>query len=124
MVKIKITGTKGLQKALEERTSLEPIKQIVKKHTAQLQVKAQQKTTTAYTGHYEGKKFVKPTGATRRSIALMLSGNGMTGTVGMGTYYSPYLELGTRFMAARPVLKPSWEAQRVLFIAELKKIMG
>lgn len=123
MSKVKIKGSKDLVDGLKNRQKMASIQALVKKHTAQLQQKAQQKTSTAYTGHYEGTRFVKPTGATKRGIMLELSEDGLSGTVGMSMEYNPYLENGTRFMRARPVLKPTFLVEEIALINELKLLM-
>ncbi|MFT8412295.1 MAG: phage tail protein [Schleiferilactobacillus perolens] len=115
---------KGLDKlvtGLLEQAKMSLVKQIIKQNTAELQQKSQQLTTVAYKGHMEGKRFVKPTGATRRGIGIRLQNAGLTGIVGMSMEYNPYLEYGTRFMRARPVLKPAFEAQKIKFINDLKQ---
>jgi HK97 gp10 family phage protein len=118
---VKIKGLDTLVNALKERTKAEVIRQIVNKNTAELQTNAKIRTTTAYTGHWEGKKFVKPTGATRQGIHRVIGP--LSGTVGMTKEYNPYLEKGTRFMKARPVLKPAFEEQKVKFKADLDRVM-
>ena len=79
--------------------------------------------TEAYTGHKEGSRFVKPTGTTKRSVDITYQQAGMTAIVAPHTEYFAYLEYGTRFMAARPTLKPAWVMQRVKFANDLKKMM-
>lgn len=123
MSKVRLKGADKLIAGLEKRQKLTGVQALVKKHTAQLQVKAQQRTSTAYTGHYEGTRFVKPTGATKRGIKLEIADGGLSGIVGMSMSYNPYLENGTRFMHARPVLKPTFTAQKIQFVNELKLLM-
>lgn len=120
---IKFKGADKLAQALLDKAKMEVVKKIVKQNTAQLQLKAQQKTTTAYTGHMEGKRFVLPTGATKRGIILGFEDMQLTGFVRMTKEYNPYLEKGTRFMKARPVLYPTYLYQRTQFIEQLKKVM-
>lgn len=123
MSRAKLKGADKLIAGLEKRQKLTAVQGIVKKHTAQMQVKAQQRTTTEYKGHYEGGRFVSPTGATRRGIKLEIEDGGLSGIVGMSMNYNPYLENGTRFMRARPVLKPTFTTQKIAFVNELKSIM-
>lgn len=111
-----VRGLKKLQKALKDDATMALVKQIVKKNTADLQRTAQAKTSEAYTAGYA-------TGATKRSIQLEIDDDQLSGRVGMGMEYDPYLELGTRFMAARPVLKPSFDNQAEKFGEEIKKVM-
>ena len=82
-----------------------------------------------YTGHYEwkkgrGKVFVKPTGATSKSVTVQIKNGGYSASVGAHTKYSPYLEMGTRFMAKRPALIPAFRTQGQIFIKELKGLMN
>lgn len=39
-------------------------------------------------------------------------GSTVTGKVGTNVYYAPFVEFGTRFMAARPFLGPALEKAR------------
>ncbi|NJP37921.1 HK97-gp10 family putative phage morphogenesis protein [Alkalicoccus luteus] len=69
--------------------------------------------------------FVKgySTGDTRRSIRMELKDGGMTAVVKPSTDYSPYLEYGTRFMAAQPFVRPSFDVESQLFIEDLRKLI-
>lgn len=109
---MKIKGMDKLVAGLVERAKMDVVKQIVKQQTAQLQTHAQQMTGTVYT---------HPTGATKRGIKLSLEDDGLTGIVGMSMEYNSYTENGTRFMRARPILKPSFLYQKVKFINQLKQ---
>lgn len=110
--RIQLKGMDKLVAGLIKRAKMDVVKQIVKQQTAQLQTRAQQMTGTVYE---------HPTGATKRGIKLSLEDGGMTGIVGMSMEYNPYTENGTRFMRARPVLKPSFLYQKVQFINQLKQ---
>ena len=114
-------GLDKLVKDLEQRAKMDIIHEIVKKNTAELQSTAKKNTTTAYTGHYEGKKLVKPTGATKQGIHRKVQG--LSGTVGMTKEYNPYLEEGTRFMDKRPVLQPAFDEQKIKFKRDLDRVM-
>jgi HK97 gp10 family phage protein len=76
-----------------------------------------------FKGHYEGKKFKKPTGTTKRSIMLDFKDGGLTAEVEPETEYSPYLEYGTRFMEAQPFVRPALEVQGEQFVKDLKKLL-
>jgi len=52
------------------------------------------------------------TGLLRRSIHTVISDGGMRAVVGPSVVYSIFVEFGTRFMAARPYMRPA--AARVL----------
>lgn len=110
--RIQLKGMDKLVAGLLKRAKMDVVKQIIKQQTAQLQTRAQQMTGTVY---------AHPTGATKRGIKLSLEDGGLTGIVGMSMEYNPYTEKGTRFMRARPVLKPAFLYQKVQFINQLKQ---
>lgn len=118
MVQIKCTlnGIDRLQKAIDSRKDLTPVKQIVAKHGALLKTKTISNMNGAYTAGYS-------TGATARSVTSTISDGGMTATVAPHTDYFVYLEYGTRFMSARPTLGPALAYQGVQFLNDLTKLM-
>lgn len=109
---MQIKGMDKLVAGLLERAKMDVVKQIIKQQTAQLQARSKQMTGTVY---------AHPTGATKRGIMLSFETGGLTGIVGMSMEYNPYTENGTRFMRARPVLKPAFLYQKVQFINQLKQ---
>lgn len=119
---VKLEGVSELSQALKTKAQLIAAKDVVSDNGAKLQQKTQENMSAAYTGHYEGKKFVKPTGATRRSVTLQITDGGLTAIVGPHTKYFPYLEKGTRFMEARPTLKPALQYQALKFVSDLNKL--
>ena len=46
----------------------------------------------------------------------------MTAEVTPKAEYAPYVELGTRFMAAQPYLKPAFEEQKRKFKSDMNKL--
>ena len=110
--RIQLKGMDKLVAGLLKRAKMDVVKQIVKQQTAQLQARSKQMTGTVY---------AHPTGATKHGIMLSLEAGGLTGIVGMSMEYNPYTENGTRFMRARPVLKPAFLYQKVQFINQLKQ---
>lgn len=56
------------------------------------------------------------TGNLKNSIRSWFSADGLTAYVGTHVEYAPYVEFGTRKMAARPYLRPAAEAVRSPFI--------
>lgn len=93
--RIRITGVKELKSALEGNVLRFPneVNQIVAKHGANLQSTTMSNMDRAYTGHWEWKKgkgrvFVKPTGATKRSVTLRKTN--FKAEVQPGTKYFPY----------------------------------
>ena len=121
MPKITWSGDKELVKGLKERANMELVKKVVRKHTAGLQEQAQR--NARFRGHFEGKRFVAPTGTLKRSIRSELSFDRLTGTVGPTVHYGGYVEWGTRFMSAQPYLKPAFTTVKSQFIADLKKLV-
>lgn len=92
------------------------VKEIVKKNGSQLASKTRRNMANTYTRGYS-------TGATMRSVSELYADGGMTVKVGPHTNYFPYLEYGTRFMSARPTLRPAFQTQSQIFINDLKKVM-
>lgn len=125
MAEAKIEGLSTLVQKLNALKYTGPqIRSVVKKNGAELQQQTQKNMLEEYKGHYEGKKFVKPTGATRRSAAVEIKDNGMTAVVAPNTSYFPYLEYGTRFMEARPTLGPAFKRVSPIFIEDIKRIIN
>lgn len=125
MAEVKIEGLSALvQKFNALKYTGSQIRSVVKKNGAELQQQTQKNMLEEYKGHYEGKKFVKPTGATRRSATVGIKDNGMTAVVAPNTSYFPYLEYGTRFMEARPTLGPAFKRVSPIFIEDIKRIIN
>lgn len=125
MAEAKIEGLSALVHKLNALKYTGPqIRSVVKKNGAELQQQTQKNMLEEYKGHYEGKKFVKPTGATRRSAAVEIKDNGMTAVVAPNTSYFPYLEYGTRFMEARPTLGPAFKRVSPIFTNDIKRLIN
>ena len=114
MSEIKIEGMDKLVKGLEKRTKLDPVKRIVRHYGSELQSEMQSKADFA-----KGYQ----TGETKRSIMLEIKDGGLTAEVGPTTDYSPYLEYGTRFMAAQPFVKPAEERIAPMFEKDIKTLI-
>ena len=63
------------------------------------------------------------TGTTKRSIRFSIEDAGLAGIVEPTTAYAPYLEWGTRRMAAQPFLKPAFDEQKKRFMKDMKNLM-
>lgn len=130
MAEAKIEGLTALVQKLDAlKYSGIQVRDVVKKNGADLQQQTQKNMLQEYKGHYEwkkgqGKTFVKPTGATRRSAAVEIQDSGMTAVVAPNTSYFPYLEYGTRFMEARPTLGPAFKRVSPAFINDIKGIIN
>ena len=112
---------------MKKHKYITPVTKIVAKHGARLKKQRKQTINNLYKGHYEWKKgagltMVSPTGNTRRSVTNTISNNGLTATVAPQTEYFPYLEYGTRFMAARPTLHPAFAIESMKFANDLNKL--
>lgn len=123
-----VSGIDKLSKKLERRQYQNKAKTIIQRNGAELSDKTKNNMSQVYTGHYEwkkgkGKVFVKPTGATSKSVTVQIKNGGYSASVGAHTKYSPYLEMGTRFMAKRPALIPAFRTQGQIFIKEMKHLI-
>lgn len=111
---VKIEGLDKLEKQLRNNMTLNDVKKVVRKNGADLQTKIQRNA--------DFKKGYQ-TGATHDSIRLDITDGGMTAESGPTTEYSPYLEYGTRFMAAQPFVKPALEEQQRKFKSDMQKLV-
>lgn len=107
-------GMVRLQKKLKTVQQLTKAKNVVKNNTAQLQEKMVR--NAVFEKGYS-------TGQTRRSINIEIVDDGMTGKVGPGTEYSPYVEYGTRKMQAQPFVRPAYNEQKEKFKADLDELV-
>lgn len=118
-----VNGLNGLSKKLKDNITLNDVKRIVKTNTTELNSAMQRESQSVLTGHWEGSKFVKPTGATKRSITIRFTSGGLSGHTGPQTEYSPYLIRGTRFMAKRDFFLPPLRIQKKKFRSDLERLM-
>lgn len=112
------------RQSLLDLERMNAVKSIIKAGGAQLQSQTQRNMTQKYRGHYEGKKFVGVTGTTKRSVALTIEDGGKTARVTVGTSYFPYLEKGTRYMSARPTLKPAFDLTKGIMETKFSSLKG
>lgn len=101
-----IKGQDLLYKKLKQNMQKDAVKEIVKRHTANMQYSAQ-------------KLAPVDTGNLKRGISSQLIKGGMAGGVISSADYSGYQEFGTRFMAPQPYMGPAWRKERPLFLSEL-----
>ena len=126
-LRFELKGLEKLQKKLQKVSKMEEIERIVEKHGTEMQKKAVN-NASKFRGHYEGrgknKHFVKPTGATKRSISVNSSKiDRFRYRVAPGTAYAAYVELGTRKMSAQPFIKPAFDDQKKLFKDDLERLV-
>ena len=110
---IEFNGLEEIEGKLRDNCNLDDIRTVVRQNGAELQSKMQRKAV--FTRGYS-------TGTTMRSVSLELRDGGMTAAVGPSTEYSPYLEYGTRFMAAQPFVGPAFNEQKIIFKNDLQKL--
>lgn len=126
-LQFELKGLEKLQTKLQRVAKMEEVERIVEKHGAEMQKKAVN-NASKFRGHYEGrgknKHFVKPTGATKRSISVNSSKiDRFKYRVAPGTAYAVYVELGTRKMSAQPFIKPAFDDQKKLFKDDLERLV-
>lgn len=72
------------------------VKRVVMKSGADLSNRTQELMNERYKGHWEGtgkkRKWIYPTGTTRRSAVVHITDDGLTAYVAPQTSYFPYLE--------------------------------
>ena len=117
-----VRGVDGLLKQLHKNANLDDVKNVVRVNTTEMHRKATR--NASFKGHYDSSgRFIRPTGATKRSIAIEFRDAGLTGVVKTGTHYSPYLEFGTRKMNAQPFMRPAFYDQRVKFMQDMSRLL-
>lgn len=126
-MQFELKGLEKLQAKLQKVAKMEEVERIVEKHGSEMQKKAIT-NASKFRGHYEGrgknKHFVKPTGATKRSISVNSSKiDRFRYRVAPGTAYAAYVELGTRKMSAQPFIKPAFDDQKKLFKDDLERLV-
>ena len=104
------TGLNELQRGLIERSHLEAAKIVVAKSGSRLQLAAKLRAPV-------------DTGTLRRSIGLSIEDGGLTADVEATAHYAGYVELGTRYMAAQPYMKPALNAVKGKFNSDLKRLV-
>lgn len=126
-LQFELKGLEKLQTKLQRVAKMEEVESIVEKHGEAMQKKAVN-NASRFRGHYEGRgknrHFVKPTGATKRSISVNSSKiDRFRYRVAPGTAYAAYVELGTRKMSAQPFIKPAFDEQKKLFKNDLERLV-
>lgn len=114
-------GLDDLLSALNKAATLDDIKETVQLNGTELHRRMMR--NARFKGHFKGKKFIKPTGNLKRSITYSSSLDGLTVTVKPTAHYAPYVEYGTRKMAAQPYVRPSFYQQEKKFKNDLKRLM-
>ena len=121
-IRFELKGLDKLQAKLQRVAKMEEVERIVEKNGEAMQKKAVK--NAQFKGHYRGKKFIKPTGATKKSISVNSSKiDRFKYRVAPGTDYAAYVELGTRKMNAQPFIKPAFDDQKKLFKRDLERLV-
>lgn len=100
-------GLDGVKHKLQDMAQLKKAQQLVAYHGAELQRKAQLYAPV-------------DTGNLRRSITLKIEPK--VATVKATAEYAPYVEYGTRFMAAQPYMRVAYYDERELYARDMSKI--
>lgn len=107
---LRFKGAHELCVALEKKADLGQVKQIVRKHGAELQTKAMRNAPV-------------DTGAMKRSISLEIQQGGLSAKIEPKAEYSAYVEYGTRYMEAKPFVGPAFNEQKEEFKRDLDKLV-
>lgn len=116
MARLEVKGLEPLIGTLKENVTLDDVKRIVRKNGTDLTATMKRQTTKSYIKGYS-------TGDTAGSINMKIENGGMTAVVATGTSYSPYVEWGTRFMEAEPIVQPSLDVIAPKFYSDLSRVM-
>lgn len=110
---VKLDGMAELRKALQDKANAvkpQAIAMVVKQNTAECQMKAKRNVPVK-------------TSALQGSIISEFEDGGQRGIVSAYMDYAPYVEFGTRFMLAKPYLKPAFDDQVSVFKQDLEKLV-
>ncbi|MDU2559935.1 MAG: HK97 gp10 family phage protein [Streptococcus mitis] len=122
-IRFELKGLDKLQAKLQRVAKMEEVEHIVEENGKAMLEKAI-KNTEKFRGHYRGKKLIKPTGATKRSLSENSSKiDRFKYRVAPGTDYAAYVELGTRKMSAQKYIKPAFDDQKKLFKRDLERLV-
>lgn len=117
--KIDMRGLNQLQKKLLKGVSKDKISQVVRLNTAEVTQKAKERVPVSTEKTNPGGAH----GQLKRSIIPSMSSGGMVGKVNTTVDYAEYVEMGTRFMAAQPYMKPAFDQQKEVFLDDMKKLI-
>lgn len=117
--KIDMRGLSQLEKKLLKGVSKEKISQVVRLNTAELTQKAKDRAPVSTKKTNPGGDH----GQLKRSIIPSVGSGGLVGKVNATVDYAEYVEMGTRFMAAQPYMKPAFDQQKEVFLDDMKKLI-
>lgn len=117
--KIDMRGLSQLEKKLLKGVSKEKISQVVRLNAAELTQKAKDRAPISTEKTNPGGAH----GQLKRSIIPSVGSGGLVGKVNATVDYAEYVEMGTRFMAAQPYMKPAFDQQKEVFLDDMKKLI-
>lgn len=106
---IKWSGFNELHAKVAANTSLKAVKEVIKLNGAGLQQTAMNLSPV-------------DTGQLKRSITLDIKDAGLTAVVAPHVHYAAYVEYGTRYMSAKPYIRPAFNRQIVQFKKDLRSL--
>ncbi len=113
---MEIHGLEELQRDLKDNITLDDVKRVVQTNGARLSRKMKEQTKMSYVkGH--------STGDTASSINAEPRNGGLSVAVGSTMSYTPYVEFGTRYMSAEPVVQPALQAVYPQFFRDIERMM-
>lgn len=121
MESIKVLGLDDLLAALNKAATMDDIKEVVQLNGTELHRRMMR--NARFRGHWQGNKFVKPTGNLKRSITFTSTVDGLEVRVKPTAGYAAYVEWGTRFMSSQSFVRPSFYEQEKKFKNDLKRLM-
>ena len=110
MANIVIDGGDEMVRAIRGRFNHDKVATVVKRNTSQAQQKAMRLAAV-------------DTGFMKRSITMRIDISGLAGYIVAGADYSPYVEMGTRYMSAQPFMRPAAREQAPIFLSDLKNLI-
>lgn len=113
-IKLKFQGIEETKTKLGKIADMKAVKAALRQNTVALQKNAIRKMPLTYIKGYS-KSY------TSQHTNSYFLNDGLTGKVIMETNYSQYVELGTRYMAAEPVMKPALNEIYPQFVSDIKK---
>lgn len=105
-----LRGTIELRAKLKKNATMRDVVDIVNLNTKEMLAKQ-----TRYSA--------VDTGFMRRSNGMEILDDGLTGITYNKAEYAPYVDKGTRFMAAQPFISAAYNNQKPLFLRDMERLM-
>lgn len=105
-----IIGIDSVRKKLKKNATMQDVKEIVKANTSEMLDK-------------QVRYSAVDTGYMRRANGMGIGDGGLTGRSYNTADYAPYVDKGTRFMAAQPFISPAHKMQKEQFKRDLDRVM-